>query len=356
MRTAAARLPLLILLTATGPLPGSSRSAPADSTGGAPPERVSAAIGGYQPVSDVDQHARMSLDVCAIDSLLATSPIDFAAVASIYRDGRHSTEGSGAKRTMGKFARGARAKEVTLGRYEKYYGAAWIDSFVVSALEGRGAFARASDTVRARAIAVGVRDQVLVAWAFHELDAAVAKAERGDLANATGAPHNWDEVRAYYHGVAPLCAAHRTAEERQGEFEGGLAVSDVIVGAMQRGLRALLDGDAISASRARDEVVRNVTLTYLRCVLHSAAAMDAALVQGRQDEARVRQAEAWAYYRVIEPLVAGADNMTARAVAKALDPSTSPARGSGEKASSALAKSYRALGVTAADVGRHRAH
>jgi hypothetical protein len=51
-------------------------------------------------------------------------------------------------------------------------------------------------------------------WTFHELDAAVDKATRDNFVAETGAPHNWDEARAYYHGEKPECAPYATAEER----------------------------------------------------------------------------------------------------------------------------------------------
>src|SRR2546426_11841452 len=74
------------------------------------------ALGGYQPVSDVGQHAKMSADVCDINSLLDARPIDFAAVGVIYRDRRHSPAGTGSKRTRGKVARERGSAGDTLGR------------------------------------------------------------------------------------------------------------------------------------------------------------------------------------------------------------------------------------------------
>ena len=175
-------------------------------------------IGGYQPVSDVNQHAKMSVDVCAINTLLDTRPIDFKAIGAIYRDGGSSIEASGAPRTLRGFARGSRSTEHLLGRYEQYWGVGWLDDFIDAAIRGTGLFGSETELVRRQLVQKGVRDQVLVAWAFHELDAAVEKAIKGDFAKATGAPHNWDEAWAYYHGQAPECAAYATAEERGREF------------------------------------------------------------------------------------------------------------------------------------------
>jgi hypothetical protein len=200
-----------------------------------------------------------------------------------------------------------------------------------------------------------VRNQILVAWSFHELDAALEKARKGDFANDTGAPHNWDEARAYYHGERPECAPYGTAEERGQEFGTGSAVNQAILAAMNRGLAALMARDAAGAARARDEVVRQITITYLQSALKYAAQIDADLARGKTEDARVWQAEGWAYFRVIEPLVAQANSAAARAVADVLDLKAKPASGSGEKVASALAKAFDGLGIRTEEVGAFRA-
>jgi hypothetical protein len=169
----------------------------------------SGALGGYQPVSDVAAHAKMSLDLCEINRLLDSRPADFAGVAAIYRQGKFSDESEGVKRTLGKSAGESRAAEDTLGRYERYLGVGWLNAFVGDALDGVGAFAGASEAVRREAVRIGVRDQIMVAWAFHELDAAVDKAAKGSFTKKSGAPHNWDEVWAYYHGEKPSSVSER---------------------------------------------------------------------------------------------------------------------------------------------------
>ena len=313
-----------------------------------------ARIGGFQPASDVVQHSRISSDLCVIDSMLSAGSIDFAAVDRHYREGISSTEASGALRTLAKFARGGRASEALLSRYEKYYGAGWIDSFVRSALDGTGAFAGESDSVRSRALQSALRDQVVVGWAFHELDAAVAKAERGEFARATGAPHNWDEVWAYYHGAAPECAPYATAEARGREFGKGSSVNAAILAAMDRGLKDLLAGRTKGALKAREDVVRQMTITYVRSALKHSADMDAALTRGAITEARRHQADGLASFRVIEPLIAEADSTAALTVASVFDLGSAPSKGAGPKVAEALSRSYSALGIAPASIGRYR--
>ena len=172
----------------------------------------SGALGRYEPVSDVAEHARMSLDLCEINGLLDAEPVDYAAVAALYRNGKNSDESEGVKRTLGKFAAEGREAEDTLGRYERYLGKRWLDTVVGDAVSGTGPFAGASDAVRRQVLRIAVRDQIMVAWALHELDAAVDKAAKGSFTKKSGAPHNWDEVWAYWHGEKPECSPSGTVE------------------------------------------------------------------------------------------------------------------------------------------------
>ena len=311
----------------------------------------SGAIGGYQPVSDVAGHARVSLDLCEINGLLDASPVNFGAVAAIYRNGKNSDESEGVKRTLGKFAGEARAAEDTLGRYERYLGAGWLSAFVGDAIDGIGPFAGTSEAVRRRAVQIGVRDQIMVAWALHELDATVEKAVKGSFTKKSGAPHNWDEVWAYYHGDKPECSPFATAQALGEEFGVGTLINRRILLAMKDGQEALLAKSVLGVKKERDEVVRNITVAYLQAVIKSATAIDSALAQGKADQARVHQAEGWAYLRVIEPLVAMANTTAARGLAGVFELASKPAPGSGAKVRAAVSSAYDALRVSASDVG-----
>jgi hypothetical protein len=312
----------------------------------------SGALGGYQPVSDVGEHAKISADLCEIEGRLGATPPDFAAARAIYRDGKNSAEGEG-KRTLGKFALEGRSSENTLGRYERYLGPAWLDVFVDGALTGAGAFAGEAPAVRRVTAEIGMRDQIVVAWALHELDAAAEKAKNGSWVKKSGAPHNWDEVWAYYHGVMPECGPYATADARGKDFGKGTASNEAILSAMQKGLEAMKAKKAGDVSKARDEVFRQVTITYIRSVIRAAHAVDAAFAQGKADEARLWQAEGWASFRVIEPLVAGVHTTAARAVAGVFDLAAKPAPGSAAKVTVALSSAYGTLHIAPADIGEY---
>jgi hypothetical protein len=311
----------------------------------------SGALGGYQPVSDVAQHARMSLDVCEINRLLDSRPVDFAAVAAVYRQGKFSDESEGKKRTLGKFAGESRQTEDTLGRYERYLGVGWLNAFVGDAIDGIGAFAGASEAVRREAVRIGVRDQIMVAWALHELDAAVDKAGKASFTKKSGAPHNWDEVWAYYHGEKPECSPFATAQTREQEFGVGTLITRRLELFAKDGLKALVDKKAAAARAAREQLVRDITISYVQSVISAASKVDVALAQGKSDEARVSQAEGWAYYRVIEPLIAKANTTVAESIAGVLNLAAKPAAGSAAKVSAAFSAAYGPLGISAPDVG-----
>ena len=109
----------------------------------------------------------------------------------------------------------------------------WLDSFVMSAIRGTGAFAGESDLVRRQ----GIQNQVMVAWSLHEVIAALGKAGDGNFDPASGAPHNWDEGWAFYHGADPSCGPYATADSRGGNFGTGTAVNDALAAAFTEASR-----------------------------------------------------------------------------------------------------------------------
>jgi hypothetical protein len=347
----------LVALTALGGLAGcqdgevKAAGASPTTTTTEPAVAPSGALGRFEPVSDVAQHARMSLDLCEVNALLDADPVDYAAVATLYRNGKNSDESEGTKRTLGTFAAEGRAAEDTLGRYERYLGARWLDTLVGDAVSGTGPFAGASDAVRRQVLRIAARDQIMVAWALHELDAAVDKAVKGSFTKKSGAPHNWDEAWAYWHGEKPECSPFGTVDALGKEFGVGGAVNRGIFVSMHQGLKALLAKSSLGPRTARDEVKRQVIIGYAQAMIKAASGLDAALAQGRTDEGRVRQAEGWAYYRVIEPLIAEVNITAAEALADVFDLSGKPAPGTKAKVGAALGSVYGPLRITPEDIG-----
>jgi len=311
----------------------------------------SGAIGGYQPASDVAQHARVSLDVAEINSLLGASPIDFAAVKKIYLEGGNSTKSSG-NRTIAGAARAERSEPIWDDFVDYYGDKNWLDTFVMSALDGTGAFAGESDGVRKQGVQKGIQNQIMIAWALHEVVVAQAKVADGNIDPAKGAPHNWDEWWAFYHGVEPKGAPFATADKRGGNFGTGSAVNDALLVASQDGLQATIDGDAAALQVAADEIVRQITVTYIQATIRYANKIDSDLASGDAEKARVHQAEGWAFFRVIEPWVAAVDASAAEKISSLYDLAAGPPMaGSGAAVQAAIESTYAGLGVNATEVG-----
>ena len=194
--------------------------------------------------------------------------------------------------------------------YDDYYGAdgSWND-FVSAAIEGTGPFAGESDTVRDQATEKGIQNGVMTAYAIHELNAAIIKAEAGNW-GPDDAQHAWDEGWAFYHGPDDAdadfdgCGPFATASKRGGNFGTGDATNIATLAAMNDGLTALKNEDMQGVIDARDEVLRNVVIVYSQASVRYASKMTDDLAAGDTADYDKHQAEGHAFYRVIEAYVA----------------------------------------------------
>jgi len=311
----------------------------------------SAEMGGYAPASDVATHALVVLDVQEINELLGAETIDFSAVKAIYEDGKNSVKSSGSVRTIAGYARNADRSEAIWDDYVAHYGdPTWLDSYVSAALDGTGAFEGESDGVRKQGVQKGIQNQIMISWSIHELVAAMAKASDGNFDAAKGAPHNWDEAWAFYHGDAPSSGPFGTANKRGGNFGTGTSVNDTILAEMIVGRDALVAGDAETAQAAADEIIRQIHITYVQASIRYASKMGSDLAGGDTDKARVHQAEGLSFYMVIEPMVAAADASAAATISSVYDLSNEAAD-PGSSVLEALESVYSALGISADEVG-----
>ncbi|MDA0265023.1 MAG: FEA1-related lipoprotein [Chloroflexi bacterium] len=327
--------------------PGSSTGTGSQTNGAVP----SVGLGGYEPVSDVGAHARVSEDVEEINGLLGTMPYDYDAIKDIYVQGKYSVNADGSVRTLAGFARNAGRSEPIWDDYTAYFNdKTWLDTFVMAAIDGTGLFAGEPDAVRKQGIQKGIQNQVMVAWMLHEMVGALEKAEAGNFDPASGAPHNWDEAWAFYHGTEPGHAPYATADKRGANLGTGTAVNDAILAAMLQGRDALVGSDAAGARQAYEEVLRQVQITYIQAAIRYAHEMTVALEAGDTAKARVEQAEGLAFYRVIEPLIAGADAGVASEVGAYLNLANPPADAE-PAVREALESVYQQLGITADQVG-----
>ena len=262
------------------------------------------ADGGYTYASNVDNHRMLMGDVCDIKDL--SGAYDWDGVKDIYEDGKYAEKSDGSYRTLMGFA-------VASGKnhaYDAYYGAdgSWND-FVSAAIDGTGPFEGESDTVRDQAVEKGIQNGVMTAYAIHELNAAIIKAEAGNW-GADDAQHAWDEGWAFYHGPDDSnhdydgCGPYATAAKRGGNFGTGDATNLATLAAMNAGLTALQSEDMQGVVDARDEVLKNIVIVYSQASVRYASKMTDDLAAGDTSDYDKHQAEGHAFYRVIEAYVA----------------------------------------------------
>ena len=279
-------------------------SALAGCTGGDEAVDLDDSDGGYDYASNVDNHRMLMGDVCDIKDL--SGAYDWDGVMDIYENGKYAEKSDGSYRTLMDFADASGKNHA----YDDYYGAdgSWND-FVSAAIEGTGPFAGESETVRDQATEKGIQNGVMTAYAIHELNAAIIKAEAGNW-GPDDAQHAWDEGWAFYHGPDDAdadydgCGPFATAAKRGGNFGTGDATNIATLAAMNDGLTALKNEDMQGVIDARDEVLKNVVIVYSQASVRYASKMTEDLAAGDTADYDKHQAEGHAFYRVIEAYVA----------------------------------------------------
>ena len=265
--------------------------------------------GGYEYASNVDNHRMLMGDVCDIKDL--SGAYDWTGVMDIYENGEHAEKSDGSYRTLMGFADASGKNHA----YDAYYGAdgSWND-FVYAAITATGPFAGESDTVRDQAVEKGIQNGVMTAYAIHELNAAIIKAEAGNW-GPDDAQHAWDEGWAFYHGPDDSnadydgCGPYATADKRAGNFgtanaDGTSATNVATLAAMNNGLTAMQNEDMQGLVDARDEILKNIIIVYSQASVRYASKMTDDLAAGDSDDYDKHQAEGHAFYRVIEAYVA----------------------------------------------------
>lgn len=313
---------------------------------------ASGVLGGYEPVSDVEPHAQVVLDVCAInDALPGDGDPDYDAVRAAYAEGGNSTNSDGSARTLQGFATGDRDEPLWNTAADHFGTDTFLDDFVIAAIDGTGLFEGESDGVRRQAIQKGIQNHIMMMWAFHELDAAAAKVEAGEIDPASGAPHNVDEAWAFYHGAEPGCAPFATATKRGEDFGTGEAVNGALLAATEDLRDAAVAGDAEAYASAYDAFVSQALVPYVQATIKYAVVVGEDLAAGDAEAARVHQAEGYSFWRVLAPYVAEVDTAAADDVDAVLDLANEPAEDGGERVRATLEAVYADLGITVEQVG-----
>jgi hypothetical protein len=244
-------------------------------------------------------------DVCDIKDLAEAH--DWDGVKDIYMNGKHAEKSDGSYRTLQGFA-DATGKQHGL---DTFYGTdSPLDDYLMSALDGTGMFEGTSDSVREQAVEKGVQNQIMVAYAIHELNAAINKAAAGNF-GTDDAQHAWDEGWAFYHGLDEYasCSPYATGDKRAGNYDtanadGTALANAAILQAMNDGLAALQAEDLAGATAARDDIVKNLVIIYSQATIRYAHKMN---TDDTVEKAQTHQAEGYSFWRVIEKYIAEAN-------------------------------------------------
>ena len=291
-------LALLMLIAAMAGCIGTEDET-TDETEEAKPAFLDASDAGYTYASDVDNHRSLMQDLCDIKTAASDSNWDEAK--NIYTNGKNAEKSDGSFRTLAGFAAASGKNH----NYDTFYGQdGAIGAHIMAAMDGTGDFAGASDTVRYQGIAKLTANMGMVGYTIHELNAAVAKADAGNTDNDSGAPHNWDEGWAFFHGPDEhwSCSPAYTMKKRAADYgtetngvSNALAASEQ---AMVDGLAALQAGDEAGYDAATETVIKNIIITYSQATLKYTMKMD------NNESAEKYQAEGYAFWKTMEAYAA----------------------------------------------------
>ena len=257
----------------------------------------------YTPVSNVDSHAAISLDMRDIASLLNAAntddPVDWAQITSLYENGLNSVSGNGSVRTLQSLA----TSDSVIAEFP---GGADLDGNVQVGLTGNWLGENVDDPTRRQLINKGIQG-IIYGKVMQELSAARAKIEAGNTDDSSGAPHNVDEAWAFYIGVPGDDGDYphsisATARKREANFGLEGEVDAPLQEALAAALEASRNGDLAAYDAAAAEVRGYLNgIFYMASLRYGVSAYNDDEPVGR----KVHLAEGWAFYQTIEPAVSG---------------------------------------------------
>ncbi|KAI8471514.1 MAG: Low iron-inducible periplasmic protein-domain-containing protein [Monoraphidium minutum] len=349
-RAPAAAAALLLLALAAG---AARAQAPGDDTTG---QQLQAAPG-YTFGSNVAGYLKVSNDVCDFKAALDKSPPDWAAAKALYLDGKNSRRSDGSVRTLRSLATGSYVGEPFWDLYTEYFQTpAFADDAIIKALDGTPPFV--TDAQRRETAGKAVESNLQMAYLMHEMDEAADKIRDNLLSDATGAPHNVDEVFALYVGEKPECGLWTVSTKRATDF-GTMqtcAQSEVnanMLKAFRDAQAAARAGDLPAFLRARDAVQALFAVTYTQATLKYAYEVERDRVAKKPTDEH--QAEGYAFFRTIEPLVARANKSSAATVQRIMFPGNAVVPGGDAQVAAAMRAAYPGLQITPAAVGTFEA-
>ncbi|KAI8471515.1 MAG: Low iron-inducible periplasmic protein-domain-containing protein [Monoraphidium minutum] len=312
----------------------------------------------YTFVSDVAGYLKVSNDVCEFDNALNQPTPNFAAAKKLYASGKNSKKSDGSIRTLKGLGTGDNSGEPFWDQYAKHFkSVTFVDDMVSKALDGVAPF-KTTPLARREVARKGVSSNLIMAYLMHEMDEAAYKmgATPPEISDAKGAPHNVDEAFALYVGEKSECSPWGISNKRGTVFDTmdtctASKANTAAVAAFNAALAAARKGDMKGFMAARAKVLSAFAVTSVQATIQYAEQMVANLAAKKPTDEY--QAEAYAFFRAVEPLVAQASASSAAAIVKLLMPGSPVTATSAKQVTAALEKAYAGLGITKADVGTY---
>jgi len=200
-------------------------------------------------------------------------------------------------------------------RYDAYkalYGKSWMDVTIVASLDGTGTFtvpsARGEIFEKTALDAVGVNEM------YHHLHKAVAEMDTTSVDAAWG-------LYTGSAGAPLLGTLYDRAQKRGANYlrnstgeafmldDKGVALTNIAMFEQLTKLKvAIQDDKEDDAKAARAQVEKQLYVIYYQCVLRYAYLLDADNLAQPQLPYEEHQAEGWAFWKVIEPIIVAADD------------------------------------------------
>jgi hypothetical protein len=294
----------------------------------------------YNTANDVEQHARIELDVALIDqqvfdamqARVGNEVIAFTAAKDTYENGNFSSKGAGVYRTLQGFSTAVKGKADGIGgasvfpdiyTFATYFGSdKYADEYVQDMLNGTGpASSGLDDAARDQYVVKTIQYQNVWMYVLYEMAAAISKCE----ASVDGSK-NWDEAVAFYTGSESgpsngytsgkllwtfankrcgnvgKCDSNNLADTNKAAFE-----------AFERGLAAIQASECSAARVEYAQVRKQMQIAMLRGVIQYSFQKSAPTVGNSKN-----YAEAWAFARAVLPYLAEADQTKAEALVDAV--------------------------------------
>ncbi len=272
----------------------------------------------YQPVSNVDIYFAMGADLRDIRAVMQPAtqglPVDWAAAAAIYEQGKNQKRADGTLRSLASIAN-ADVYAMFPNGAAVYGSADFINDIIRGGLTGTGRGAGLSDDVRRNIVDKGIL-MLMYGKALQELEAAKTRIAQGNRDDATGAPHAVDEAWAAILGPKDNAGGYSagllgTAAGREANFGLQNKLAIPLETEFTKALDAARKGDATAFDAAQAQIKGYLnTIFYLGTLRYTTELMNDQTPQARQ----VHLAEGGTFFQAIRALVASASPTAAQTV------------------------------------------